>query len=65
MREIARLKSEMADAAGVSMGTFRKWMKNEKEKLEEMGVGTHDKLLPPCAVKYLCEKYCIEFEERK
>ena len=65
MKEIARLKSELANAAGVSMGTFRKWMKNEQKTLEEMGVGTHDKLLPPSAVKHICERYCIEFDEQK
>ena len=62
MREIARLKSELADAAGVSMGTFRKWMKSETNELKKRGVGPHDKLLNPSAVKYLCDKYCIDFE---
>ena len=62
MKEISRLKSELARAAGVSMGTFRKWMKSEQSELEKRGVGYHDKLLNPSAVKYICDKYCIEFE---
>ncbi len=65
MKTIARLKSELAEAAGVSMGTFRNWLKNEEEELGKRGVRKHDKLLNPSAVKYLCEKYCIEFEEQK
>ena len=65
MKAIARLKSELAEAAGVSMGTFRNWLKSDKEELEKRGVKKHDKLLNPSAVLYICEKYCIEFEERK
>lgn len=63
MREISKLKSELARAAGVSMGTFRKWMKNETKELEKRAVKPHDKLLNPSAVKFICEKYNIEFDE--
>lgn len=64
MKYVAMLKSELARAAGVSTPTFRKWMLSDQEKLEQMGVSLHSKLLTPVAVKYLCEKYSIDIEEQ-
>ena len=53
-------KCELAEAAGVTRQTLSNWMKSDREVLEHMGVGLNQKILPPCAVKYLCEKYDIE-----
>lgn len=53
-------KSELADAAGVSMSTFKRWLKTDEQQLKEMGVLPRSKLLNPAAVKYLCEKYVID-----
>lgn len=53
-------KSELADAAGVTRQTLYSWMKTDREVLEQMGVDVRQKILPPCAVKYLCEKYGID-----
>ncbi len=58
----AMYKYELAAAAGVSTETFRKWLKSDKAVLEEMGVAKQQQLLPPRAVRYLCEKYCIDVE---
>ena len=52
-------KSELADAAGVSMSTFKRWLQTDKEQLKAMGCLPRSKLLNPAAVKYLCEKYVI------
>ncbi len=55
-------KSELAEAAGTSLSTFRRWLQSDREELAKLGVGPKTKLLPPAAVKYLCEKYVIELK---
>ena len=55
-------KNEIARAAGVSTATFRTWLRTDTEALRQMGVSERTKLLPPVAVSYLCEKYCIDIE---
>ena len=49
------LKSELAQAAGVSLPTFRRWLLSDQEELRQMGVSPATKILPPVAVRYLCE----------
>lgn len=56
----AMYKSELAEAAGVSRSTFRRWLQSDQKKLAELGIARHAKLLSPAAIKYLCEKYVIE-----
>jgi len=53
-------KYELADAAGVSAATFRRWLKTDRAFLEANHIHPRTKILPPKVVKYLCEKYCIE-----
>lgn len=53
-------KNELAMAAGVSSETFRRWLLTDKAILDEMGITRKQKLLPPKAVRYLCEKYDID-----
>ena len=60
MRCKAMYKSEIAAAAGVSRQTLRNWMKTDRETLAKMGVSPNAKIMPPLAVKYLCEKYVID-----
>lgn len=55
----AMYKYELANAAGVSHTTFRKWLRQLHPQLKQMGVDNHTKLLPPMAVRLLCEQYCI------
>ena len=55
-------KNELASAAGVSRQTFRRWLKSDRAELAGLGVSPHTKLLPPAAVRYLCEKYDINEE---
>ena len=52
-------KYELADAAGVSMFIFRKWLQACEEDLTRLGCKKTQKLLPPIAVKLVCEKYGI------
>ena len=53
-------KNELARAAGVSGCTFRKWLLTDKAVLTELGITAKQQLLPPKAVRYLCEKYDID-----
>ena len=54
-------KAELSRAAGVSPETFRRWLKSDRAFLEANNIQPTTKLLPPKVVKYLCEKYDIEF----
>lgn len=60
----AMLKSELADAAGVSLTTFSSWLRNDQDFFRSLNISKRAKYLPPCAVRYLCEKYDIELEQR-
>ena len=53
-------KTQLAEAAGVSVATFRRWLKTDEAYLHSQGIQTSAKLLPPHVVRYLCEKYCID-----
>ena len=53
-------KTQLAEAAGVSCTTFRRWLKTDEAFLEANGILPTTKLFPPKVVKYLCDKYCIE-----
>lgn len=53
-------KYELAQAAGVSVATFRRWINTDREALARLGFKKNCQLLNPACVKYLCEKYVIE-----
>ena len=56
-------KSELAKLAGVSPRTFTRYLAARRHILDEMGVLPNARLLPPQAVKYICEDYCIDLPE--
>ena len=56
----AYTKAQLAGAAGVSVATFRRWLKSDEAFLRANNVTSTTKLLPPQVVRYLCEKYDIE-----
>ncbi len=56
----AMYKSELARLAGVSANTFRRYLNSRREVLARMGVTPRAKMLPPKAVKYVVDDYCIE-----
>lgn len=58
----ARTKNELAMAAGVSLATFRRWLKSDENYLKIHHVPPHCKVLPGKVVQYLCEKYDIELD---
>lgn len=57
------LKSELAHAAGVSMRTFSRWLSNNEEELAHLGVTKQMRLLPPIAVRRICELYGIDLAD--
>ena len=56
----AMLKSELADAAGVSLSTFSSWLRSDQDFFRSLNISKRAKYLPPRAVRYLCEKYDID-----
>jgi len=56
----AMSKAKLAELIGVSATTLRKWLKQCEKAFKQMGVSRNAKVLPPCAVKFVCEKYSID-----
>ena len=56
----AMYKSELAQAAGVSQRTFSRYVQLQQAELKKLGVTPQTRLLPPKAVKLLCDNLCIE-----
>lgn len=63
-RYVAMTKSQLAICAKVSRQTFAKWLKHPKhvEAFAEMGVTSKNRALPPMAVKYIVETFCIDVD---
>ncbi len=53
-------KSQLAAAAGVSLATFRRWLRSDEAYLRAQGISPTTKLFPPHVVRYLCDKYAID-----
>ena len=60
----AMYKSELAQLAGVSANTFRRYLNSRRDVLAEMGVSPRAQMLPPRAVKFVVEDNCIELPEK-
>ena len=56
-------KKKLAELAGVSERTFRRYLATRRHILDEMGISPKAQLLPPQAVKYICEDYCIDLPQ--
>ena len=56
----AMYKYELANAAGVSRDTFRRWLGLNSVKLAKMGVSKRSQMLPPRAVEWVCREYGID-----
>ena len=56
-------KSQLADSAGVSYSTFYRFLKMQRHALSAMGVSIYAQKLPPHAVRYICDNFCIDIEE--
>lgn len=53
-------KRKLAELADVSPRTFARYLKTRRHVLEAMGVKPQTQKLPPIAVQYICEDYCID-----
>ena len=59
----AYTKSQLAQFAGVSPATFRRWLKSDALYLKTQGITPNAKLLPPQVVRYLADKYAIDLPQ--
>lgn len=53
-------KSTLAKLADVSPRTFSRYLRTRRHILDAMGVSSKAQKLPPQAVRYVCEDYCID-----
>ena len=53
-------KSELARLADVSPRTFCRYLASRRHILTAMGISPKAQKLPPQAVKFICEDYCID-----
>jgi len=53
-------KSTLAELADVSPRTFSRYLATRRHILDAMGISPKAQKLPPQAVKYICEDYCID-----
>ena len=58
-------KSELAKLAGVSNRTFRRYLATRRPILTAMCISPFARKLPPHAVQYLSEDYCIDLPDIK
>ena len=63
MKKLSRSKKEFADALGISASAFKVWIRPYEDELKQMGVSKYAKVLPPKAVRLLCDKLGMEFED--
>lgn len=56
-------KNTLARLADVSPSTFRRYLNTRRAVLASMGVTPKTQKLPPKAVRYICEDYCIDLPE--
>ena len=55
-------KQQLADAAGVSVGTLMNWCRPFRKELEAMGLRPGMRVLPPKIVRFIAETLCIDLE---
>lgn len=53
-------KSALAKLADVSPRTFARYLSTRRHILDAMGISPKAQKLPPRAVRYICEDYCID-----
>ena len=60
----AMTKSELARAAGIKQNTLRNWLRDPyiRQQLEPLHLNPYSRILPPAAVKIICDHYVIEID---
>ena len=56
----AMTQQQLADRAGVSRDTFRRWLRPHRRQLEALGMRRGMRVLPPKVVAYIAEVFCID-----
>lgn len=56
----AMTKSELAQAAGISIDTLKRWLEPHTQQLEALGMQPNMRVLPPRVVVYIVETFCID-----
>ena len=56
-------KKKLAELADVSPRTFSRYLASRRHILDAMGISPKAQKLPPQAVKYICEDYCIDLPQ--
>ena len=59
----SRMKYEIAMASGMSASSMTRWFHTHREALASLGVKPSQKLLPPKAVKYVCDELGLHDED--
>lgn len=53
-------KQQLADKAGISVDTLKRWLEPHRSKLEALGMRPNMRVLPPNVVAYIVETFCID-----
>ena len=53
-------KSELAQAAGISVDTLKRWLEPHRKQLVALGMQPNMRVLPPKVVAYIVETFCID-----
>ena len=56
----AMTKSELAQAAGISIDTLKRWLEPHTQQLEALGMQPNMRVLTPRVVVYIVETFCID-----
>ena len=59
----SRMKFEIALAAGMSKNTMGRWFQDHQQALSRLGVRPAQRLLPPKAVRYVCDELGLHEED--
>lgn len=58
----AMTHTQLVDCAGVSRRTLYKWLHPYEDKLRKLGVQPNAKVIPPKAVRFICETFTIDID---
>ena len=53
-------QQQLADKAGISVDTLKRWLEPHRSKLEALGMRPNMRVLPPNVVAYIVETFCID-----
>ena len=56
----AMTRQQIAECAGVDSRTLRNWIEPHMQLLWDMGMPKGKGALPPCVVKWIADRFCID-----